>query len=119
MGRAERRQRDRKHRIETRKGKFLLSHQELNDIIEYERLDMRKYTVESLMSCFALAEYRLYDADEDKIRELITFIDGLMEDILDEKATMDQYLDELEEGAGVIIIDRSMEGYDTVDQQAY
>ena len=56
MGRAERRRMERSDRIENRKGKLLMSKSDLKDI----RAEISENNVQVLMTCFALANHRLY-----------------------------------------------------------
>lgn len=103
MGRAERRRTERRNRIENRKGKIPLSHSEIGEIKRQTREKVSAYNVESLMTCFALAEHRLYGFGQKRIMRSLQYIDELMGYILNDKATMEDYLKELEEETGVII----------------
>ena len=67
MGRAERRQSERRKRIDDRKGKVLLSRDDISEMKRQERDETSKYNVEILMSCFALAEHRLYGFGQKRI----------------------------------------------------
>lgn len=58
MGRKERRAMERRNRIEERKGKILISKDDLADMKQRITKDASAYSVESLMTCFALAEHR-------------------------------------------------------------
>lgn len=103
MGRAEKRRIERQSRIENRKGKIPLSHSEISEIERSARQETSKYNVEALMSCFALAEHRLYGFGQKRIMRSLQYIDNLMGAILNDEATMEDYLKELENEAGVVI----------------
>ena len=60
MGRAERRRAERRNRIENRKAKILMSREEIGEMKQKVSSNVSAYNVESLMTCFALAEHRLY-----------------------------------------------------------
>lgn len=103
MGRAERRRLDRQNRIEERKSKVLVSPKDIRqmkrDIID----DVNNYKTEALMTCFALAEHRLYGFGSKRIIRTLQCIDDFMGDILDGKVTIEDYKKELEEKAGVVV----------------
>lgn len=63
----------------------------------------RNFDVDALMTCFALAEHKLYGFGRKRITKSIVYINDLMDDILTDKATIDDYKRELEEKAKVRI----------------
>ena len=99
MGRAERRKRERLDRIENRKDKILISKEDLSK----KKDDVTKYNVEVLMTCFALAEHRLYGFGQKRILRSLRYIDELMGSILDDSKTVNDYKKELEEETGLKI----------------
>lgn len=103
MGRSERRKMERRNRIEERKGKILMSPQDIAEMKRdiYERTD--DFKIEALMTCFALAEHRLYGFGSKRIMRSLQCIDELMGDILNDTKTIDDYKKELEENAGIIV----------------
>lgn len=103
MGRAERRAAERRERIENRKGKLVLSRKELSDIKKEVSEKTSNFDVEALMTCFALAEHRLYGFGQKRIMKSLSCIDELMGGIIDGTATIQDYIDELEESSGVKI----------------
>lgn len=103
MGREERRRQDRKNRIEDRKGKLLVSREELSTIKQHISDSVSDYNVEALMTCFALTEHRLYGFDADTIFKTLQSIDDLMGAVLDGTATIEDYKKEIEETIGVIV----------------
>lgn len=100
MGRRERRYAERQQRIEERKGKMLLSKDEVQEIAN----DVRKVNVEDLMTCFALAEHRLYGFGKKRILRTLQYVDELMEPIISGECTMDDYKKMVEEEVNVSIV---------------
>lgn len=103
MGRVERRRAERRNRIEERKGKILISKDDLKDIKKEITQDATDYTVESLMTCFALALHRKYGFGAKRIGRALEYVDKLMEDIINDKATMEDYMRDLEKETGVVV----------------
>jgi hypothetical protein len=103
MGRAERRRAERRNRIEERKGKVLLSHSEINEIRRTASNDGSVYGVEALMTCYALALRRLYKFGRKRINRSLNYINDLMDDILEDRATMEDFKQILEDETGIII----------------
>ena len=102
MGRAERRLNERCNRIEERKNKILISREDLSKMKRDITYRAAGFNTEALMTCFALAMARL-GFDADRIGECLGYIDGLMTDILNDTATMDDYIKELEDETGLIV----------------
>jgi hypothetical protein len=103
MGRTEQRKAERNNRIANRKGKLVLSPQELAYIKEDVTATAAMYDTEMLMTCFALAERRLLGFGKKRILRSLRYIDGLMDGILDGTATIEDYKKELENEAHVAI----------------
>ena len=103
MGRAEKRRAERFERIENRKGKVAMSIDEIRGLKRTIANDVSRFDVEALMTCFALAEHRLYGFDEHQIFESLQYIDQLYGEVLEDRATIDDYRDELEREVGVIV----------------
>lgn len=103
MGRAEKRRLERRSRIENRKDKVLMSRQDIAEMKKdvFQKVD--NFRIEALMTCFALANHRLYGHGPKRIMRSLNLIDELMCDIYDDKATIDDYKKELEDNAGVIV----------------
>lgn len=103
MGRALRRKAERRERLEGNKGTVRMNHAEIskmkNDIIK----DVSSFNTERLLTCFALTLYRKFDFDADKISEAIGYLDWLMNEINEDRATMNDYIRELEEEANIIV----------------
>lgn len=102
MGRAERRRSERRSRIEERKNKILMGRDELRKMKEEISYEASEYNTENLLTCFALTLVRK-GFDEDDIADSMRYLDGLMDDILSGKSTMEDYVKELEEKTGIII----------------
>lgn len=103
MGRAERRKLERRNRIDDRKGKILLGRDEINRLKEEIAAEASEYNVENLMTCFALAEHRLYGFGQKRILRTLQYIDELMGPISDGAKTIEDYKKELEEEGNVVI----------------
>lgn len=103
MGRSEMRKLERQKRIDSKKGKLIMSRDELFDVKRKAADDAIKYDVEALMTCFALAERRLYGFGKKRIFKSLGYIDELMTGIRNGTATMEDYKKELEEEAEVRI----------------
>ena len=103
MGRAERRRRERFKRLEDKQNNVTLNRHDLNEIKEKISAQAAKYDVEILMTCFALAEHRLYGFGQKRILRSLNYIDQLMGDILQGNKTIDDYCEELEQEAGVVV----------------
>lgn len=102
MGRAERRRVERNNRIEERKGKILMRPEDIAKMKQDITYEVSGYKTEALMTCFALVLARRgFDADD--IGDCIVDINSLMDDILADNATMDDYIHELEDGCGIIV----------------
>lgn len=103
MGRAERRKANRRDRIEERKNKILMSAKDIRDMKREITKEASNFNVEALMTCFALAEHRLYGYGQKRILRSLQYIDSLMGEILNGSATIEDYKKELEEKAQVKI----------------
>lgn len=103
MGRAERRKAEKRDRIESRKGKILVSRDEINKMKNDISSEMSKYSVETLMTCFALAERQLYGFGPKRILRSLRCIDELFGKILSGEASMEDYIQEIKDETGLII----------------
>lgn len=103
LGRAERRREERRNRIESHKGSLSISREELSEMKRKASSDASKFNVEALMTCFALAEHRLYGFGQKRIFRSLQYIDELMGKILDDTANIEDYKRELEDEASVKI----------------
>ena len=103
MGRAERRQLERRNRIEDRKNKILMTRADINRIKQEISTVASEYNVENLMTCFALAEHRLYGFGQKRILRTLQYIDELMGPIAEETASVEDYKKELEKECNVVI----------------
>lgn len=103
MGRAERRRAERIDRIENKKTQVTLSRAELNQIKQDISNRASAYGTESLMTCFALAQHRLYGFGYKRIFRTLEYIDELMSDILSGEKDMDEYIEELKDETGIVI----------------
>lgn len=103
MGRAERRRMERNKRIEDRKGKILMSPQDINQMKRNIVEDVADFKVEALMTCFALANHRLYGHGAKRTMRTLAYIDELMGPISTGEKTIDEYKQELVDEVSVSI----------------
>lgn len=103
MGRAERRRLERRNRIEANKDKIRLSWDDVQAMKNKVRDETIQYDAVSLMTCFALAEHRLYGFGQKRIMRSLNYINDLMESISNGNATIEDYVKKLEEETGVSI----------------
>lgn len=103
MGRAERRRAERANRIEERKGKILMSKQDLGKMQDSIRQDISNFNVEAILTCLALALYRKFKFGPKRIMRVLNYIDELMGGIVDDIYTVDDYKQQLKEETGVVI----------------
>ena len=104
MGRQERRRLARNNRIEERKGKILMTPQEVQDMKRKIATDVNNYKVEAMMTCFALANHRLYGHGAKRTLKTLAYIDELMGYIQDGDKTIEDLKKELAEEAKVNIV---------------
>lgn len=103
MGRAERRRQERLQKLEEKRNSVTLNKEDLREIKEKISAEVAKSDVEILMTCFALAEHRLYGFGQKRILKSLQYIDTLMGDILSDSKSIDDYRTELEEEAHVVV----------------
>lgn len=103
MGRAERRRTERANRIEERKGKILMSKQDLGKMQDSIRQDISNFNVEAILTCLALALHRKFKFGPKRIMRVLNYIDELMGGIVDDTYTVDDYKQQLKEETGVVI----------------
>lgn len=106
MNRAERRKAERNNKRDIRKNEVRLTREEMNKIKERISDDVSITSVDILMTCFALAEHRLYGFGKKRIKRTIDYIDDLVEGIVNGDSTIDEYKKELKEEADVTIVAR-------------
>lgn len=103
MGRAERRKAERRERLEFNKNKIVMTRQDLgkmkSDIID----EVCVYNGEALMTCFALAEHRLYGHGQKRLLRTLAYVDQLMGAVSSDLSTIEDYKRELKEETGVVI----------------
>ena len=103
MGRAERRRAERASRIEERKGKILMSKQDLGKMQDSIRQDISNFNVEAILTCLALALHRKFKFGPKRIMRVLNYIDELMGGVVDDIYTIDDYKQQLKEETGVVI----------------
>ena len=103
MGRAERRRAERANRIEERKGKILMSKQDLGKMQDSIRQDISNFNVEAILTCLALALHRKFKFGPKRIMRVLNYIDELMGGVVYDIYTVDDYKQQLKEETGVVI----------------
>ena len=103
MGRAERRRAERANRIEERKGKILMSKQDLGKMQDSIRQDISNFNVEAILTCLALALHRKFKFGPKRIMRILNYIDELMGGVVDDIYTIDDYKQQLKKETGVVI----------------
>lgn len=99
MGRAERRKASR----EERQNELLQmkSKAYARNVEQKIKNETRQQDIDFLMTCFALAEHRIHGFGRKRITKTVEYVCSLMDDILEDKATIDDYKRILEEKAKV------------------
>ncbi len=103
MGRAERRRRERNDRIRKRKEKILISREDLGRVKREITDDISNFSVEVMMTAFALAEHRLYGFGAKRIMRSLEYIDGIMGEVGRGEATVEELAEQLKDETGVLI----------------
>lgn len=80
-----------------------MSRQDIAKMKEEISKTASEYNVEALMTCFALAEHRLYGFGQKRILRTLSYIDELMGPIIEGTKTIEDYKKELEEKGNVVI----------------
>lgn len=104
MNRAERRKMGQIKKREPRQREVRLTVEDINDIKERISDEASIATVDTLMTCFALAERRVYKFGKKRLKRTIDYIDSLVDDIVNGKATLEDYKKALKEEADVTIV---------------
>lgn len=99
MGRSLRRLMERQNKIESRKGKKLMSKEDLHQLSD----TISEYNVETMMTCFSLVLHREFGFGKTRIFRVLEGVDNLMGGILDGSVTVSEYKQQLEDEAGVRI----------------
>lgn len=103
MGRAERRKAERRDRLEERKGKVLVTREQLSESRKRLIDQANTLSTEYLMTCFALSLHRLHGFEPDKILMTLQCVDNMMGQILSGEKTMDDFINELDDTVGLAI----------------
>ena len=101
MNRAERRKAERDARVEEIEA---MKKKKREDASKQKLIDeTRAFDVDMLMTCFALAEHQLHGFGKKRISKSIAKVTELMVDILNDRATLDEYKEELASDAKVLL----------------
>ena len=100
MGRKERRFMERQNRVAERKNAMLIQRNEMREFAN----EVRKVNVEDLMTCFALAERRLYGFGKKRILRTLQYIDELMGPIVSGECSIDDYKKIIQDEAHIEIV---------------
>lgn len=104
MNRAERRRIDRNKSREPRQRGVRLTAEDINNIKERISDEASIATVDTLMTCFALAEHRVHKFGKKRLKRTIDYIDSLVDAMVIGKATLEDYKNALKEEADVTIM---------------
>lgn len=104
MGRQERRRLERKNRLEDRKTKILMRPEDIRamkaKITEDVTENFGAYSTEAILTCFALANHRLYGHGWKRTMRTLQAIDEMMGPIADGTKTVQELKKELEDEVG-------------------
>lgn len=103
MGRALKRLAERRERLSKEKGKISLSPKDISALKQNVTKDATSYSAEALMTCFALAQHRLYGFGKKRILKTLHYIDCMMGSVLEGSITIEDYKKQLEDETGVIV----------------
>lgn len=103
MGRKLKRQFERKERIDAKKTQITMSPYEFAEKKQKYAEDYNKFTIEQIYICMILAERRLWKFGEERLLRTLHTVDGLMGDIYNGNATIDDYIAELKKETGLEI----------------
>ncbi len=103
-GRKLRRQQERQAKIQENKESTRYKPAEITQMKKEIREQTSMYNVDMMLMCIALTEHRLYGFGSKRIYRTLEYIDSLMGDILENKATMGDYERALEEETGIRIV---------------
>ena len=97
MGRAERRRKERQKRIEERKGKFLMSPQDITEIKRKTLDNYDNFRTEAMFICFALVLHRLYGHGATRILRTWQAVDDLIGKMDREEVTLEEMKEMVED----------------------
>lgn len=104
MGRAERRRLERENRLlYSREKSVKMSKDELRSIKKKVSDASSENTVDILMTCFALAEHRLYGYGKKRCVKTLQYVDELMGGLSHDTATLEEYKQQLVDEVGLTI----------------
>lgn len=107
MGRQERRLLERKNRLEDRKTKILMRPEDIKEmkakLTESITERFGCYSTETLFTCFALANHRLYGHGWQRTMRTLSYVDELMGPIVDGTKTVEDYKKELKDEVGFVV----------------
>lgn len=103
MGRAERRKAERQYQRDSKKDKILISREELTEMRRNIADSVSEYSVEALLTCFALTERQLYGFGSKRVLRTLEHVDMLFGRILKGEVTMDEYAKLLEDEVGIAV----------------
>lgn len=99
MGREERRRQERLARLNGNKPKSdpvlkRFTQDEFEQFVFDIDYKARIETINMMMTAFALAEHRVHKHGHARIGKTLNYVDQLMDDVINEKATWEQYVEE-------------------------
>lgn len=103
MGRAERRRKERRNRLAYNKESIRVTRDEIQKIEDTVQQDVTAYSTEALLTCFILANRRLYGHGAVRSMRTLEYIDDLMGAIIRDEATIEEYKDIVKDEMGVVV----------------
>lgn len=103
MGRAERRKAERRNRIASNKDSVRMTRDDIRRVEERAQEGLTAYSTEALLTCFALANRRLYKHGVTRTMRTLNYIDELMGAVINDEATIEDYKKELEDEIGLVV----------------
>lgn len=90
MGRAEKRRKERQNRINERKGKMLMSHDDIQNVKQKTLDEYDDFRIETMLTCFALINHRLYGHGAKRTLRTLNAVNELTAQFASENITIEQ-----------------------------
>lgn len=103
MGRAERRKKERRNRLAYNKESIRVTRDELQKIENTVQHDVTAYSTEALLTCFILANRRLYGHGATRSMRTLEYIDELMGAIVRDEATIEEYKEIVKDEISLVV----------------
>ena len=103
MGRAERRKKERRNRLAYNKETVRVSREDIRKLEDDVQQEITAYSTEALLTCFILANRRLYGHGATRSMRTLEYIDELMGAVIRDEATIEDYKKQVENEIGVVV----------------